>query len=165
MTRDTIEHLLFLMDNAFEGVGEARTDGYHSLLTNLGSVAEDDWQWVPPYGKRSIAAIVGHVGWAKYMYDNHSFGDATMTFETMPDAGQVGRTPDMAEMIDWLKKGHRRLRRHVAGLTDDRLLEPSRTNWGEMKDIRWIIATMIEHDLYHAGEINHIRALHQQNDA
>ena len=25
-------------------------------------------------------------------------------------------------------------------------------------------AVMIEHDLYHAGEINHIRALHQQND-
>ena len=165
MSRDTIEHLLFLMDNAFEGVGEARTDGYHSLLTNLGSVADDDWQWVPPDGKRSIAAIVGHVGWAKYMYDNHSFGDAAMTFESVPQIGSGDPPPTPVEMLDWLKEGHRRLRASVAELTDDRLLEPSRTNWGEMKDIRWIIATMIEHDLYHAGEINHIRALHQKNDA
>ena len=165
MTQDTIEHLLFLMDNAFEGVGDARTDGYHSLLTNLGSVTEDDWQWVPPDGKRSIAAIVGHVGWAKYMYDNHSFGDAAMTFETVPQIGSGDPPPTPAEMLDWLKDAQARLRASVAGLTDDRLLEPSRTNWGEMKDIRWIIATMIEHDLYHAGEINHIRALHQKNDA
>jgi hypothetical protein len=34
------------------------------------------------------------------------------------------------------------------------------TSWGELKETRWII----QHDLYHAGEINHIRALHQQND-
>jgi hypothetical protein len=38
------------------------------------------------------------------------------------------------------------------------------TNWGELKETRWIIAVMIEHDPYHAGEINHLRALHQQND-
>ncbi len=164
MSQDTIEHLLFLMDNAFEGVGESRTDGYHSLLSNLANVTEDEWQWVPPDGRRSIAEIVGHVGWGKYMYDNHSFDDAQMTFETVPNAGPGDRGPTMAEVIDWLKEGQRCLRSHVAELTDDRLLEASKTNWGEMKDIRWIIATMIEHDIYHAGEINHIRALCQTND-
>ncbi|MCH8813770.1 MAG: DinB family protein [Chloroflexi bacterium] len=165
MSRNTIEHLLFLIDNAFEGVGDSRTDGYHSLLTNLASVTEDDWHWVPPDGKRSIAAIVDHVGWSKYMYQNHSFGDASMTHETVPAAGSSDGPPTMAAQIDRLKDGHARLRVSVAALTDERLLEPSRTNWGEMKDIRWIIATLIEHDLYHAGEINHIRALHQKNDA
>ena len=51
------------------------------------------------------------------------------------------------------------------GVFDDgELAKPSRTNRGEMKDLRWIIAAMIEHDLYHAGEINHIRALRQEND-
>ena len=165
MSQATIDHLLFLMDNAFEGVGDSRTDGYHSLLTNLGSVTEQDWHWLPPDGKRSIAGIVGHVGWAKHMYRNHSFGDASMMFESVPKAGPGDRPPTMAEQIDWLKDAHARLRASVAELTDDRLLEPSRTNWGEMKDVRWIIATMIEHDLYHAGEINHIRALSQKNDA
>jgi hypothetical protein len=38
------------------------------------------------------------------------------------------------------------------------------TNWGELKVTRWIIAVTIEHDPYHAGEIDHLRALHQQND-
>jgi hypothetical protein len=28
-----------------------------------------------------------------------------------------------------------------------------------------VIAVMIQHDCYHAGEINHIRAIHQQRDA
>ena len=38
------------------------------------------------------------------------------------------------------------------------------TNWGEPKETRWIIAVMIGHDLYHAGEVNHIRSLRQQDD-
>ena len=99
------------------------------------------------------------------MYQNHSFGDADMTYETVPKANIGDAPPTMTEQIDWLKDAQARLRASVSELTDDRLLEPSRTNWGEMKDVRWIIATMIEHDLYHAGEINHIRALSQKNDA
>jgi hypothetical protein len=38
------------------------------------------------------------------------------------------------------------------------------TNWGEQKETRWIITAMIQHDLYHAGEINHLRSLHRQTD-
>jgi hypothetical protein len=38
------------------------------------------------------------------------------------------------------------------------------TNWGEQKETRWIITAMIQHDLYHAGEINHLRALIQGTD-
>ena len=52
----------------------------------------------------------------------------------------------------------------IEGLTDEDPAKPSRVNWGEIKDLHWIIAVMIEHDLYHAGEINHIRALRQGND-
>ena len=33
-----------------------------------------------------------------------------------------------------------------------------------MKETRWIIKSMIEHDLYHAGEDNRMRALGQRND-
>jgi len=44
------------------------------------------------------------------------------------------------------------------------LSRPRLTSRDEMKETRWIIAVMIEHDLYHAGEINHIRALRQRND-
>ena len=34
-----------------------------------------------------------------------------------------------------------------------------------MMETRWLISAMIEHDLYHSGEINHVRALLQGNDA
>jgi hypothetical protein len=33
-----------------------------------------------------------------------------------------------------------------------------------MYPIRWFIGVMIQHYAYHAGEINHIRALHQGDD-
>jgi hypothetical protein len=38
------------------------------------------------------------------------------------------------------------------------------TNWGEREEARWIIAVMIQHDLHHAGEINHLRSLRQRTD-
>ena len=38
------------------------------------------------------------------------------------------------------------------------------TNWGELRPTRWIIAAMITHDAYHAGEINHLRSLLDGDD-
>ena len=35
---------------------------------------------------------------------------------------------------------------------------------GEKFPIRWFVGVKIQHFAYHAGEINHIRALHQRND-
>jgi hypothetical protein len=62
--------------------------------------------------------------------------------------------------------GHERLRSGIAVLADDaELLRPRRTNWGELRETRWVIVvTMIQHDLYHAGEINHLRSPHQGKD-
>ena len=36
---------------------------------------------------------------------------------------------------------------------------PRMTNWGELRTTRWIVAAMITHDAYHAGEINHLRSI------
>jgi uncharacterized damage-inducible protein DinB len=93
------------------------------------------------------------------MYENHAFGDGKLTWAD-PLVDQPGARP----ILEWLQEGHRRLRESVAKLDDDELLKPRKTNWGEMKETRWIISVMIEHDLYHAGEINHLRALRQGND-
>jgi hypothetical protein len=32
------------------------------------------------------------------------------------------------------------------------------------RETRWIISVMIQHDLYHAGEINHVRSLLSGDD-
>lgn len=157
MTAEGVSQLLYLLDEAFQG------PKWHSLLGNLGSVTPDDWLWVPAGGQRSIRDIVQHVGGCKFMYHNHAFGDAKLTWDApLVDGGEA--LSSMSAATEWLREGQERLRQSLAGLDDTELLRPRMTNWGELKETRWIFAVMIQHDLYHAGEINHIRALHQQND-
>ena len=67
---------------------------------------------------------------------------------------------DSGELLAWLTEGHYRWFASVRALPDDTELERERlTNWGERLPTRVIIRLMIAHDLYHAGEINHLRAL------
>lgn len=160
MTRVGIEQYLYLMDEAFEAPGS------HPLLNNLRSVGDDDWQVVPEAGGRSIFDIIQHVGECKYVYDNHAFGDASMMW------GQPGAIPAIepgakaADIIAWLRAGQARLRGHVAALKDDsELQDPRSANWGTKYETRWLINAMIQHDLYHGGEINHLRALIQHTDS
>ena len=157
MVATGIRQYLYLLDEAFDG------RDWHSLLSNLKPVKPEDWARVPAGGERSIREIVGHVGGCKYMYENHAFGDASLLWEHPLVEGQ-GVLSEPGSAVDWLRNGHQQLRDSVAALDDDQLLVPRRTNWGEWKQTRWIIAVMIQHDLYHAGEINHIHSLLQQSD-
>jgi uncharacterized damage-inducible protein DinB len=157
MTTQAIEHYLYQLDDAFAG------PDWHSLLSNLHTVAPEDWTWVPPGGARSIRAIVRHVGRVKLMAFDQAFGAGTLASD---EVGGDEETGDIPSAIAWLRMGHERLRGGIAALADDaELLGPRRTNWGELRETRWIIVvTMIQHDLYHAGEINHLRSLHQGAD-
>ena len=152
-----VAQLLYMMDGAFDG------KDWHSLLGNLRSLRDEDWGWVPPGGNRSIRDIVQHVGGSKLMYQDHAFGDAKLTWDaSLVDGGEALATVSSA--IAWLQEAHERLRQSVVALDDAELLRPRMTNWGELQETRWIIAVMVQHDLYHAGEINHIRCLRQEND-
>jgi uncharacterized damage-inducible protein DinB len=152
-----VTQLLHLLDEAFQG------SHWHSLLGNLRSLDAEDWAWVPPGGDRSIQDIVRHVGGSKYMYHNHAFDDAMLTWgDSLVDGDEA--LSSVTTAIAWLREGHARLRQSIAVLNDAELLRERATNWGELKETRWIVATMIQHDLYHAGEINHIRSLKQGND-
>jgi hypothetical protein len=67
--------------------------------------------------------------------------------------------------MGWLVDVHRRLVDDVTALVDDRELDrPRRTNWGDEWRTRSIIGAMITHDAYHAGEINHLRSLLDDDD-
>ncbi len=151
-----VSQLLYLLDEAFEA------QKWHSLLNNLRAVAPDDWTWVPPGGRRSIRDIVLHVGGGKRMYHNHAFGDASLTWDD-PVIADVDAVFTIPSALEWLHQGQQRLRQSISALTDDDLLFPRKTHLG-MKETRWIISVLITHDLYHAGEINHLRCLHQQDD-
>ena len=170
MARAAVEQLLYLIDEAFEG-----PEGWHSLLGNLRSVGQDDWLWTPPMGARTIRVLAAHIAAAKYVYANVAFCDGKLSWnapvadlgygmEDLQNESVLDNEPAMEDIIGWLTEGQRALREHVAALDDEDLLRPRPTHRGEMRETRWLISVMIQHDLYHAGEINHIRALRQGND-
>ena len=160
MSRAIIEQLLYIMDEAFEGAEQE-----HSLLGNLRPLREDDWDWLPSGGARSIFEIVRHVGECKYVYVNHAFGDASMRWDRPGTVPTVESETGRPAVIEWLREGQRRWRGKIADLNDDdQLLRPRRANWGREYETRWLVNVLIQHDLYHAGEINHIRALRHGND-
>lgn len=160
MNRNTIDTLCWLIEDAFVGnLGD-------SIMSNLVNVREEDWTALPPGGERSIADILEHVGWCKWMYEDYAFGTASLPGDRPPLVpGETIRSRPHDELLSWLKEGHYKWLGSVRALPDDSELERDRlTNWGEWMKTRIIIRSMIGHDYYHAGEINHLRAILQGND-
>ncbi len=156
--RGGIEAHLYLLDEAFRGSGIVESDESQAFLTNLGSVPDDAWRALPAGAARSIESIALHVGSCKIMYDDYAFGPGSLEWGT----ADVEPWPEgSAPRADaWIEAVHNRLVGHVEALTDDVELDrPRPTNWDEIRPTRWIVAAMITHDAYHAGEINHLRSL------
>jgi uncharacterized damage-inducible protein DinB len=159
-SRIVLETLIWLIEDAFEG------DPSHALMANLQDLRDQDWTAIPAGSGRSIADILEHVSWSKWMYEDYAFGSASMQGDQpplTPADGARSRPPE--ELLAWLQEGHRRWLTSIRDLTDDSELDRERlTNWGEKLSTRTIIRILIAHDLYHAGEINHLRALLQSTD-
>lgn len=77
---------------------------------------------------------------------------------------QTAGPPRREFVLPWLRVSHEVLHEGLDLSDDDSLGDVRLTHWGEEKTRRWFITTVIEHNIYHAGEINHIRALAQGND-
>jgi uncharacterized damage-inducible protein DinB len=141
------------MDHAFEG-GE-----FHSLMGNLSAVEPEMWKARLPKSLRTIGEIALHVGSSKVMYTDYAFGSGSLTWESAEVAPWSPQNPPMAGVLDWLREVHATLMRHVRKLSDDELSRPRLANWGEEKETRWLLSTVLQHDVYHAGEINRMRSL------
>lgn len=159
-TRTALETLLWLTENAFDG------DPDHSLMANLRELREADWTAVPAGASRSIAAILEHVGWSKWMYEDFAFGPATLRGDRPPMIPAGGaRSRPRKELLEWMNEGHQRWLTSIRTLPDDSELDRERlTNWGDRLSTRTLIRILIAHDFYHAGEINHLRAMLQSTD-
>ncbi len=157
--RSGIEALLYLMQSAF-GQPDVDEDESQALLPNLRSVDESVWRALPHGAARSIEAMVLHVGSCKVMYADYAFRGGALSWDDREvQPWPEGEAP-MAEAIEWLQTVHTRLLADVSALADDsELTRPRRANWGDDLPTRWLIATLITHDSYHAGEINHLRSL------
>lgn len=178
MTRAAVDQFLYLLDESFEG----RDKPWHSMLGNLASVAEEDWLWVPPGGARTIRQITAHVGGAAYLYYDRAFGNCAVFGDPieswnvpagnlglgtsdLDSTGPIENEPPMPAVIAWATECARAFRDAVARRDDAGLTEERMNHRGEFCTVRWFIGVMIQHYCYHAGEINHIRALGQRNDA
>ena len=159
-SRAAVDTLAWLIEEAYAG------DPGHSLMVHLADLQDDEWSALPPGGGRSIADILEHVGWSKWMYEDYAFGTASMRGDQPPLVPAGGaRSRPRGELLAWLAEGQRRWSAAVRALADDAELDRERlTNWGERLPTRTIIRIMIAHDLYHAGEINHLRALLRGTD-
>ena len=156
MARIIVSTLIEQLADAFE------RDPEHSLLGNLREIEEAGWRWKPEGGQRSIAGVVWHAGSAKYLYHSHAFGDRSVTWEHPLTAPSHARTID--EAMPWLREGQRLFIAALSALSDDDLTVVKPTHWDAPYTVRFAIETIIRHDLFHAGEINHLRALMQGND-
>lgn len=135
---------------------------WHSMMGNLKSCRPEDWDALPPGAVRNIRELVHHVGGCYLMYENHGFGDRTMTW----DRTLQGVTADgtIEETLTWLREAHRTFRESLASITDDQLDELTYGHWGGQLLRRRVVELMLQHGIYHAGEINHLRCLLQGND-
>ena len=159
MARPRLELVLELMDRAFSGFE-------HSLLNNLATVEADSWDKVPDGGRRSIQEITRHVGMFKFMYANHAFRGGDLDYSDDPATPPPERVATVDTAVEWLREGHAYLTDGIRELDDDSELEAERrAHWGGLLPTHHIVVTILEHDLYHAGEINRTRALLQDDDA
>lgn len=156
----SVAAFVYLLDEAFAGRGIEESNESQALLTNLASVTDAEWSALVPGATRTIEAMVRHVAACKIMYADYGFGPGTKQWGTPEVEGPwpPGAAP-VGEAIDWLRAAHRSFMDHVLELADDDLDQPRATNWGEARPTRWIIAAIVGHDFYHAGEINHLRSV------
>src|SRR5262245_10142920 len=90
-----------MIEEAFDG------DPSHSLIANLHDLREEDWTVTLGETGRSIADILEHVGWSKWMYEDYAFGPATLRGDQpplIPKEGAHARPHE--ELLKWLIKGH-----------------------------------------------------------
>jgi uncharacterized damage-inducible protein DinB len=142
-----------------------RLDPFHALRKNIESVRADEWdvrpaQWsVEEFGTQpelSICDLAFHVGGAKYMYADRAFGE--MRLEWTDIALPASR--EMQYVLAWLDEGHRLLVEGMAALSDDAQLGDQRfAPWRLALTREQLLGIVINHDLYHSGEINRQRAL------
>jgi len=145
--------VVYLLNHAFE------TGEFHGLMGNLRSVDVAMWTQPLPHSVRTIAEIALHVGSSKVMYTDYAFGSRSLTWESAEVEPWSPEEAPMSETIAWLREVHDSLIRHVRSLDDADLARPRMANWGEEKETRWLLSTLLQHDVYHAGEINRMRSI------
>jgi hypothetical protein len=146
------------LEQAFRG------SRYHSFLSSLKGVGEEDARWVPPHYKGfphmdgSILNLAYHTGGDKSVLISCAFGGGAVTWDTVQirfekQGGGLAAAKTLAE------EGHALVLATLDGLTDGDLDQPRPYYGGKSHTAHELFSIIAEHDLYHAGQINFVRCL------
>lgn len=159
MSRIAIDMWAHRLEAAYRG------DYFHALRKNIESVRPAEWDIRPAdwsaeeFGSQpelSICDLVTHVAGAKFMYADRAFGDASLEWGDT----RLPTSRDMQSLLTWMDEGHRLLTEGLAALSDDLELKAQRqAPWRMPLRRDQLLEIVINHDLYHAGEVNRQRAL------
>jgi uncharacterized damage-inducible protein DinB len=143
-----IERILDQMDRAFEG------DAWHGppLRPMLDGLSAEDASKHPIQGAHSIWELVHHIAaWNTIVRDELLGASATVTPELdWPPVWEVSEVQWRRAMQN-LVDARRRLRKTAEGLRDEQLDERPSKRTGNSRYL--MLHGIVQHDLYHAGQI------------
>jgi len=145
-----IDRILDQMDRAFSG------DAWHgpSLVSLLDGVSAEDASKHAVSGAHSIWELVHHMGaWNSIV--QHRLQGETVEVTTERDWPPVWEVSEAAwkRALENLAESHNRLRNVVASLRDDQLDLVDQKTSGPDTARYVVLHGIIQHDLYHAGQI------------
>ena len=154
--RSRVGQFLWQIDQAYDGKSWHGTN----LRGSLRRVTLDQAAWRPEPGRHNIWELALHAAYWKYAVRRRLTGEARSSFPldgsnffTRPDAGTEA---EWARDLALLRDEHGKLRAAVAGLSDPALDRPP--SGGETLTVD-LVAGIIAHDLYHAGQIQLLKRL------
>lgn len=149
-----VDKLLYLQKRAFE------SSPWHSLKAALANIGETEFLWIPPkhqgfpWMNGSIRDIVYHVSGDKLVQVSAALGGGEITWENVG----LGKA-DIGSMMSQLTSSHSVVVNALKMQSENTLSEKV-TSWGGKKlSAEELFLMLIEHDLYHAGQIRYIRNL------
>jgi uncharacterized damage-inducible protein DinB len=151
-----IRLLLHLLDEGYE------KKAWHgpNLRGSLRGLAAAEAAWRPQPERHSIAEIVLHAAYWKYIVRRRLRGDKRGSFELkgsnwFPVPAPLSET-SWRQYLDLLKRVHRDLRAAVAALPHQRLADKP---GGSKVSNAVLISGIAAHDVYHAGQIQLLKRL------
>jgi uncharacterized damage-inducible protein DinB len=131
-----------------------------NLRGSLRGLSPEIAAWKPAQGRHSVQEIVVHCAYWKYTVVRRLTGEKRGSFSLK---GSNWFARDGADVMLWradlslLDAEHRRLRELVSSLTTRALERP--TPGG--RPLHEVVSGIIAHDLYHAGQIQALKALYK----
>ena len=146
---------------------EARSGSrWHSLRAVLADLTPAEADWTPPayagfaWNRGSIREIVVHLGGDHLHQISRAFGQGEWTWEAVL-ARYRERGGDLAAALALLDEGFAAIFAALATLTDDDLTATRRNVDGRRFRPRELFQMLLEHTLYHAGQIQYARCIYQ----